>query len=325
MRKLTLFASAIAFAVSASATFAEDNYPTRPITWVVPYGAGSVTDTVSRKVTSVLSEKLGQQVIVENRPGAGGVVGVESVASAAPDGYTVMYVTSGPFAILPHLRKGESNYDPIKSFDQIRGLAASAQLIVAHPDTPYDTLEELVEYAKANPGKINFGSPGNGSAQHLSGELFKSATGIDMMHVPYRVGTNQMVDLMAGVLDVSFEYITVVKPYIDEGKMKLLGTTAPSRMNVYPDAQTVVEAGYPDAVNLGWGSVGAPAGLSPEVLAKLSKAMEETLLDPSIIEFFEQNVLISMVEYDPQGMKDFIVDSNERFKKVIDEAKITLE
>lgn len=296
---------------------AETDWPTRPVTWVVPFAAGGVTDTTSRKIAALLSQKLGQTVIVENKPGAGGVVGTESVANAKPDGYTVLYASSGPFSILPHLQNGKLSFDPIADFEQVRGVSASGQLFTANPNVPYNSIEELVAYAKANPGQINYGSPGIGTAQHLAGELFQAAAGIEMMHVPYKAGTNQMVDLMSGVLDLSFEYTAVIKPYVDDNKLKVIGATAPDRIPSYPDAETVVEAGYPDAVNLGWTSAALPKGVDPEIKAKLSKALEEVLTEPAMLEFFEFNAQLSLASYDSETMTKFLEDASARFEKVI--------
>lgn len=301
---------------------AQEEWPARPVTLVVPFGAGGVSDLANRVVASVLSRKIGQSVVVENRPGAGGVVGVESVANGPNDGYTILYATSGPFSILPAMQPGKLPFDPVNDFEQIRGFSSAGQLIVAHPDAPYDTIAELVEYAKANPGKLSFGSPGIGVAQHLAGELFKSATGTDMLHIPYRVGTNQMVDLMSGVIDLSFEYAAVVGPYISDGKMKAIGITSVDRAEAYPEVETVVEAGYPDAVNLGWGSIAVAAGTPKDIRDKLSAALGETLSDPEVTEYFRANGQSSLGNLDQEGITAFLKDALARFERVVREANI---
>lgn len=301
---------------------AQEEWPTRPITLVVPFGAGGVSDLANRVVGSVLSKKIGQPVVVENRPGAGGVVGVESVANGPSDGYTILYATSGPFSILPAMQPGKLPFDPVNDFEQIRGFSSAGQLIVAHPDAPYNTIAELVEYAKANPGTLSFGSPGIGVAQHLAGELFKSATGTDLLHVPYRVGTNQMVDLMSGVIDLSFEYAAVVAPYINDGKMKAIGITSIERAEAYPEIETVVEAGYPEAVNLGWGSIAVAAGTPKDIRDKLSAALGETLSDPEVTEYFRANGQSSLGDLDQEEITAFLKEALDRFERIVREANI---
>ena len=325
MKRRLFLAAAVALGGMVGQASAQTDWPSRAVTWVVPFGAGGVTDATSRKIAAILSEKLGQPVVVENRPGAGGVVGTESVANGSKDGYTVLYASSGPFSILPHLQKGKLSFDPIADFEQVRGVSASGQVLVAHPGTPYNSIVELVEYAKANPGAINYGSPGIGTAQLVAGELLDAAAGVELTQIPYRAGTNQMVDLMSGVLDLSFEYASVVKPYVDDDKMKVIGTTAPERVSAYPEAQTVVEAGLADAVNLGWTSVALPAGVAPEIKEKLSQALAETLNDPEMLAFFETNGQSPLSDLGPEEMTTFLGDASARFEAVITAGNITSE
>ncbi|SMH57009.1 Bug family tripartite tricarboxylate transporter substrate binding protein [Mesorhizobium australicum] len=324
MKGLKLFFALVSLALTTGLARAED-WPTRPVTFVVPFAAGGITDTVARRMATVMTEKLGQPVVVENRPGAGGIVGTESVANAKADGYTIIYSSGGPMSILPQLQKGKLSYDPIKAFIHIRGVSSSSQMIVANPATPYNNITELVEYAKANPGKVTFGSPGIGTAQHLVGELLKSAAGIDMLHIPYKAGSAQMTDLMAGVIDLSFDYVSVVKPYVDSGKMKVIGTTAPERNVAYPDAQTVVEAGFPGGVNVASSWVSAPAGIDQAIVDKLSAVVEETMKDPGIVEFFKTTGLTIIGEKGPDVMTQFVIDENTKYGKVIEEAKIVAQ
>lgn len=324
MTRIKLLTAIAAFAMFSGAAAAQE-WPTRPVTFVVPFGAGGITDTVARKMATIMTEKLGQPFVVENRPGAGGIVGTESVANAKPDGYTIIYSSGGPMSILPQLQKGKLSYDPTKAFIHVRGVSSSSQTIVANPKTPFNNIKELVEYAKANPGKVNFGSPGIGTAQHLVGELLASASGIKMTHIPYKAGTAQMVDLMSGVIDVSFDYVQVVKQYVDAGKMKVLGTTGPDRLSAFPDAGTVVEAGFPNAVNVASSWVSTPAGVDKAVIDKLSKVVEETMKDPSILETFKATGLTSIGDKGPDVMQQFVIDENTKYAKVIESANIKPE
>ncbi|MBB3018107.1 tripartite-type tricarboxylate transporter receptor subunit TctC [Microvirga lupini] len=315
-------ATSLTMAVPA---FAQTAYPTRPITWVVPFAAGGVTDTVARKMAGPMSKVLGQTVVVENKPGAGGVVGTEAVASAKNDGYTVLYTSSGPMSILPALQAGKLSYDPVKSFTHVQGLSVANQMIVATPSAPFSTLPELIAYAKENPNQINYGSPGVGTAQHLAGELLQSAAGIKMTHIPYKAGSNQMVDLMSGVIQVSFEYSSVVAPYVSGGKMKVLGTTGSKRASAYPNAVTVVEAGHPGAENAGWSGIAVPAGTPSEVVEKIAAAAQAALKDPAVAEYFESNAILPLPEVGPAQINEFVASESAKFKAVVERAGLAVK
>lgn len=307
----------ISLAVTTSA-FASDVFPTRPITWVVPFGAGGVTDNASRVITKVMTGLAGQPVIVENRPGAGGIVGTEYVANAKPDGYTVLYASSGPMAVNPTLYKGKLSYDPVKSFVPVQALSKANMLIVTNPSAPFKTFPEMIEYAKKNPGKLNFGSPGQGTAQHLSAELLQAEAGIKMTHVPYKVGATQMSDLMAGVLDVSFEYPTVVRPLIDAGKLRVIGMNGEKRLKNFPDVPSIAEMGYPNAQNAGWSAVAVPAGTPPEVVKKIATLVQGALKDPAVLTYLDSNDSLSLVDIGPEQMPGFIVSEIEKFRVVVE-------
>ncbi len=314
--------TAAASAADTAADAAANSWPNRTITWVVPFGAGGVTDLVSRKIAELLRTRLGQPVVVENRPGAGGTIGTEFVARAQADGYTVLYASGGPMTIQPNLGLTKLNYDPLKSYVHVRGVSSSNQVLVATAAAPYNTLAEFVAYAKASPGKVNFGSPGPGTAQHLAGEMFQAAAGIKLTHVPYKSGSNQMTDMMSGILDVSFDYLTVLRPLIDTGKVKVLGTTGATRMAALPDAPTVLEAGYPDAVNAGSTWVSLPAGTDPKIVSKLSEAMAAVLADPGIAADLAANGQVSIADKGPAELVPFIVEETARNRRVVERAGI---
>jgi len=326
-RALLCLVAATTLALEASAAgvqTAAESWPNRAITWVVPFGAGGVTDLVSRKIAELLRTRLGQPVVVENRPGAGGTIGTEFVARAQPDGYTVLYASGGPMTIQPNLGLTKLNYDPLKSYVHVRGVSSANQILVATAAAPYSTLAEFVAYAKANPGKVNFDSPGPGpgTAQHLAGEMFQAAAGIKLTHVPYKSGSSQMTDMMSGILDVSFDYLTVLRPLIDTGKVKVLGTTGAARLAALPDAPTVLEAGYPDAVSVGSTWVSVPAGTDPKIVGKLSEALAVVLADPGIVADLATNGQVSMADKGPAEMGPFIVEETARTKRVIESAGI---
>jgi tripartite-type tricarboxylate transporter receptor subunit TctC len=204
-------------------------------------------------------------------------------------------------------------------------VSSANQVLVARAAAPYNTLAEFVAYAKANPGKINYGSPGPGTAQHLAGEMFQAAAHIKLTHVPYKAGSSQMTDMMSGILDVSFDYLPVLRPLIDTGKVKVLGTTGAARLAALPDAPTVREAGYPDAVSVGSTWVALPAGTDPKIVGKLSEALAAVLADPGITADLATNGQVSIADKGPAEMVPFIVEETARYKRVIEGAGIGVQ
>lgn len=311
--------------VAAVGPAAATDYPNRPITWVVPFGSGGVTDNTARIVAKAMSRITGQPVLVDNRPGAGGIVGTEYVASSKPDGYTILYASSGPMAVNPSLYKGKLSYDPLKSFIPVQALSQANMLIVVNPATPFKTLPELIEFARKNPEKLNFGSPGQGTAQHLSAELLQAEAGIKMTHVPYKTGATQMTDLMSGVLDLSIEYPAVVRPYIEAGKMRAIGMTGAKRFKGFPDAPSLAELGYPNAQNAGWSSIAVPAGTPPEIVNKLAAIVQEALKDPDVLKYYDSNDNMALGEVGPDKMPDFYVKEIAKFKTVVERSGVVAE
>jgi len=235
---LAIWLTSLAAIPSASA----EEFPTRPITWVVPFAPGGITDTTSRIVAEEMSRTLGQSVVIDNRAGGGGAVGTEQVARARPDGYTMIYGTQGTMAANVTLRKNLS-YDPLTSFLPVHLVGESPNLFVAYHGAPYHSVSEFVAYAKQNPGKVTFSSSGVGTATHLVAELFKTVTGIEMQHVPYRGSAPALNDMIAGRVDVMFDYPVSVGPHVEAGKLKVLATTAPERLRAFPEVPTMAELG----------------------------------------------------------------------------------
>lgn len=324
MKYLALLTGLMMTVATVGPTAATD-YPNRPITWVVPFGSGGVTDNTARIVAKAMSRITGQPVLVDNRPGAGGIVGTEYVASSKPDGYTILYASSGPMAVNPSLYKGKLSYDPLKSFIPVQALSQANMLIVVNPATPFKTLPELIEFARKNPEKLNFGSPGQGTAQHLSAELLQAEAGIKMTHVPYKTGATQMTDLMSGVLDLSIEYPAVVRPYIEAGKMRAIGMTGAKRFKGFPDAPSLAELGYPNAQNAGWSSIAVPAGTPPEIVNKLAAIVQEALKDPDVLKYYDSNDNMALGEVGPDKMPDFYVKEIAKFKTVVERSGVVAE
>lgn len=249
-------------------------WPTRPVTLVVPFSAGGSTDILARRVASDLSEKLGQQFIVENRGGANGNVGAGFVANAAPDGYTILFATPGPVATNKFLYKSLS-YDPDRAFVPIVLIAESPLVIVATPRLPVKTLQELLARAKSSPGKINVGTPGVGSQAHLTMLLLQKLSGTSMAYVPYRGGANVSSDLLGGQIDVGINYLPSFIAAISNGSLRGLAVTSTRRSRQLADVPTVQESGFPNFESTAWYALMAPVGTPAEVVQKLNRSVNE--------------------------------------------------
>ena len=272
-----VFALDVGHAAAASG----DRYPARPIRFIVPTAAGGSTDLVARTVAQRVSESLGQQVIVDNRPGSGGIIGTEMVAKAASDGYTLVMATIGSVAISPHLH-ARLGYDPLSDFAPVTQLAAAAYMLVTHPSVPAGTVKELVAFARAKPGQLNYASAGNGTGSHLSAELFKSVAQVSIVHVPYKGGTPGLTDLIAGNVQVMFNGIPSSVPHLKTGRIKAFAVTTPARSPAAPELPTMGEAGYPGAESTSWTGVLAPAGTPQAVIARLHDEFVKAVLHPEV-------------------------------------------
>jgi tripartite-type tricarboxylate transporter receptor subunit TctC len=254
-------------------------YPARPIRIIVPTPAGGPVDTVARLVGNYLSTAIGQGVVIDNRPGAGNTIGSNEAAQAEPDGYTLLYSSASGLVIAPMLQKN-AGYDSLTSYDPIALVAQSSTILVVHPSLPVTSVKELVAYAKANPGKVNFSSGGIGVLPHLIGEWFKSAAGIDIVHVPYRGGGPSINDLVGGQVQMTFEGTSVLVPLIQAGKLRALATASPARIAELPDVPTMVESGFLGFVSTSWTGLLAPAKTPGEVITKLNARINEAVRSP---------------------------------------------
>ena len=297
-----------------------EEFPTRPITWVVPFAPGGITDTTSRIVAEEMARTLGQSVIIDNRGGAGGTVGTEQVARAKPDGYTMIYGTQGTMAANVTLRK-ELSYDPLKSFLPVHLVGESPNLFVAFEGAPYNSVPEFIAYAKANPGKVTFSSSGVGTATHLVAELFKTVTGIEMLHVPYKGSAPALNDLIAGRLDVMFDYPVSVGPHVEAGKLKVLATTAPERLRAFPNAPTMAELGLKEMTTQSWSSIMVPAGTPAAIVDRLAAAAHAALASERVRTHFEKVGTRPMMLQKAE-MIPFIEAEIKRWGDVIERAKL---
>ena len=254
-------------------------YPSKPIRLVVPFPAGGTTDILARAVAQKLSEAWGQQVIVDNRPGAGGNIGSDIVAKAAPDGYTLVMGTVGTHAINPSLYR-KMPYDHVKDFAPVILVAGVPNVLVVNPSLPVHTVRELIDYAKANPGKLNFASSGNGTSIHLSGELFKTMAGVQMTHVPYKGSAPALTDLMGGQVQLMFDNLPSSLQLIQAGKLRAIAVTSTARAAALPDVPTIAESGLPGFEASSWFGVLAPAGTPREIVTKLNATIAAWLATP---------------------------------------------
>src|SRR6267154_117399 len=268
-RALLPTAAGLAFAmlVLTNPAAAQD-YPVRPVRLIIPFPPGGSNDVVGRLIATHLAERLGKQVVVDNRGGAGGVIGTEAVAKSPPDGYT-LGIISMAHAVNPWLDK--LSYDPIKDFAPVGLLAKGANVLVVHPSLPVNSVKELVALAKQKPGDLQYASAGIGSFQHLGGELFKLMAGVDILHVPFKGGGPAMVDIVGGHTKVMFSSMVQTTPHIRSGKLRALGTGGLTRNPVLPDVPTIAEAGVPDYESVNWWGVVAPAGTPAAIVEKLHK------------------------------------------------------
>lgn len=279
-RKATRIVAAALLASAAGTVFAQANYPTRAVRIVVPSSPGGGTDILSRLLTPGLSERLGQTVVVDNRPGAGSIIGNDIVAKAAPDGYTLLMGIS-TLAILPSMHK-KLPYDAMRDLAPVSQAIAAPNILVVHPSLPVKTVKELIAFAKKRPGELNYASAGLGTNPHLSMELFLSMAHIKMVHVAYKGLGPALVDLLAGQVVVATSTMLAGLPHVKSGRLRALGTTGAKRSSVLPNLPTVAEAGVPGYEAVQWYGLFAPAKTPKEIIAKLHGAMVAVLQSPAI-------------------------------------------
>ena len=299
-------------------------WPSKPITFVVPFTPGGITDNVSRMLAKKLGEQLGQSVVVDNKPGAGGSIGVEAASRQPPDGYTMIYGTQGTHAANLALYKN-LRYDPIGDFVPVHGISATPLILVVNASLPFKTVADLVTYAKANPGKLNFGSAGPGTGTHLTAEVFQKAAGIKMTHVPYKGSNPALNDLIAGNVDLMFDYPVVVTPMIESGKLRPLMVTAKSRLKVVPNVPTIAEAGYPGAETSAWSAVFLPAKTPPEIAKRLGDEIARAIASPEMLAVTEKFGSTPLTDVRDQRLQSMVKSEMVRWREVVRESGAKLD
>lgn len=309
---------ALAFTLIGATAQAQD-YPSRPITAVIPFAGGSASDVVSRILFDKMSKTLGQPIVVENRPGAGGNIGTADVARAAPDGYTILGGGSGPVAANVTLYK-QLDYDPQKDLETISPFASFTIVVAASNTLPVNSLQDLVAYGKAHPG-LNFGSVGIGSSQHLAGEYFSQLTGVKLTHVPYKNIGQYVPDLMSGAVPLGFQWYPNVAAALNAKGAKALAVAGANRLDALPDTPTTKEAGLPDYVVSGWFALLVPHGTPAPIVAKLNAAVKTALADPDVRAGFQKQGAETLY-LPPDQAQQFIASEIKKYHDIIVKAAI---
>ena len=299
----------------AASTSSGQAYPTKPIRVIVPVPAGGTPDVVARMVAPGLSNLLGQQLVIDNRGGAGGLIAAEMAARAVADGYTLFFSSPGSLTILPHLQK-QVNYDTLRDFTPVSLVSIGPFLLITHPSVPVKTVKELLALAKAEPGKLNYASAGNGAANHLAMELFKSMAGVNITHVPYKGAPQAVTDLIGGSVNLMFNSIPPAIQHIKAGRLRLLGVSSAKRSPQLPDVPTISEAGVPGYESITWFGLLVPAKTPPAIVARLHDELVKVVRAPDLKAQFE------IQGYDPVGgsaaeFTSFIRAESEKYAKVV--------
>jgi tripartite-type tricarboxylate transporter receptor subunit TctC len=318
-----LLAAALLAMIIPSIPAGAQDYPNQPIKVIVPFAPGGASDFAARVIQAKLSAVLGQQVVIENRAGAAGNVGMDVAARAAPDGYTLYLGNIGTVALNPHVFK-DLRVKPLQDFIPVSILADMPSLLVANPKFAPNTVQELIAHAKANPGKVNFASPGSGSMDRLEMELFRKQAGIDMTHVPYKGGAGPAAaDVVGGHVEIMFGTIASTMPHVKGARLKALAVTSRERVAAIPDVPTIVEAGFPDAVASSWQGILVPAGTPKPIVDKLHGAIVQTMADPDIKRRYEEIGATAVSSKSPEEFLSYIREDGKKWEIIIKETNAT--
>jgi tripartite-type tricarboxylate transporter receptor subunit TctC len=311
----------VAAVIFAHTPFAQEKYPNKPIKLINPWVAGGNVDAFARVIAPKMSETLGQPIVIDTRPGANGTIGHAAAAKAVPDGYTLLLSHVGPMAIMPALQPNLP-YDPTADFAPIGQIVSGPQLLVVRSDIPVRSVKELIDYAKANPGKLTYGSVGIGSGNHLSGEMLGMMSGINILHVPYKGAPPIVTDMLGGRIAMSFMPVTLLLPHVQSGSLRAIAITSLARSPLLPDLPTVSET-LPGFEFNSWHGLVAPAGTPTSIVMQLHEALVKALAAPDVVEWLRQNAL------EPSGSRpdefaNYIKREIKKWGKVVKEAKVTL-
>lgn len=318
-----LLAVPVISVLMAAAGAAHAAYPERAVRLIVPFPAGGAADMMARSLAQKLSEQLGQQVVVDNRGGAGGTTAAEAAIASNPDGYTLFFGTMGTQAINPALYP-KLRYDPVKDFEYVSLTHTTPRVLVVHPSVDAKTVQELIVLAKKNPGKLTYGSAGNGSSSHLSGALFASMAGVEMLHIPYKGSAPLLNDLIAGRLSMTFDSYAVYGEHIKSGKVRPLGVTSITRITSAPDIPTISESGLKGYDVSNWLGLLAPKGTSPEVVARLNTAVVKAASDKAMRDHLAASG-IETTSSTPEAFKALVVKEIPKWAEVVKKSGATVD
>jgi tripartite-type tricarboxylate transporter receptor subunit TctC len=321
-KALSAAAAAVAFITARSAR-AQGSYPDKLIRMYVPAPAGGQTDVLARLLAQKIQAAVAQNVIIDNRPGAGGALGARTLAAAEPDGYSLFYGNTSTLAVIPAVSKNPG-YDPVKNFAPIASVSESYMILVVHPSFPAKSVQEFVTYAKANPGKLNFGHAGAGNVTHLTGEMFRSLGKIDFLGVPHRGGAESITSLLGQQVDFVLESPVVLLPLIGDGKVRALGVTSAKRQSPLPDVPTMVEAGVPGFVATLLTGIVAPAGTPVAIVDKLNGVINETLKAADMVELLTRFGSEARIG-SPQDFATFLAGETRRWADIAKAANVSVD
>lgn len=322
-----VFTAALAcFTAGPAAAQADAKYPSRSVRLLIPYAPGGATDIVARLVGAKLSEAWGQPVLVENRPGGAGAIALEATARAAADGYTLMVGNVSTNAITPVAFEERLSFKPLKELTPVAMVVEIPHIVAATPSLPANTVGELIGYAKANPGKLNYASAGNGSYPHLDMVNFAKRAGFDAVHVPYKGGASQMLtSVSTGETQMMFVNLASSMPFVKSNRMKVLATTWPERLAELPNVPTLKESGFPDVGTNAWNGFFAPSGTPRAILVQLNKALYDTLERPDIKEAYAKQMMIAPPRRSLEDLNDYVNAEAAKWQRIIRDGNVKVE
>lgn len=315
---LPLIAAYFASMSVVTAALGQSSFPSAPLKLVVPLAPGGATDTLARVTSSAAEAILGQSVVIENRPGAGGSLAATAVIKAPGDGYTLLFANFATHTVAPRLLKAVT-YDPLRDFAPVTLLASQPHVLLVNKDLGINSLAELVARAKSNPGKLNYGSSGVGSPLHLAGEYLKERAGLDLVHVSYRASGPALMDMIAGRIEIMFDNLSTGLPYVQSGQLKAIAVTSAARSPLAPDLPTMIEAGLPDFETYGWWGIAAPASTPSEIVAKISDAYRRGLVDQDVARKLSEQGF-TVLGSDPLSFQAFVEKDIARWSSAIQAA-----
>ena len=310
--------------LSCSMAHAADTYPSRPIRLILPIAPSGGSDITARAIAPKLVESLGQQVVVDNRPGGSGTIGMMLTAKAAPDGYTLVHTSIGPVAIDSSLHSNLP-YVIQRDFTPVARMVSALNILVVHPSVPVKSVKDLIAYAKANPTKINYGSSGLGHADHMAAEIFNSMVGVKMQHIMYKGGAPAMTELLGGNIELIFSTVSTAIAFIKAGRIRAIAVTSAKRVDLFPDIPTVAEAGLPGFVVDNWYCVLGPKGLPKPIVQRLHKEYNRAVAQPDVVKRLEGVGIFPFPLPTPEAFGDYIKSETAKYARVVKEAGIRID